>query len=308
MAKYFSTIIGQKKAQDMLTSQLKSGNLGQSYLFLGADGTGKELLAKNFAEYILCDKGGEDDCPSCNNFRHGVHPDFIYINGSSGIKIDDIKQAIERIALSPNVSKRKVFCATRCENMGIEAANALLKTFEEPPADSIIILTASSEKSLPETIVSRAQKIKLRSLSSKELIDYLEKNFPDVNHQEIALYAGGSLGRALDLVKNKDTFEASKSDYEAARLILGRGEVADKFKVLNTYEKQKRLPYLFDQIILFLTEDIVSDDNGESLTGLGLLERGEMMGKILKIKENLDYNVNLRMNLEQLILEFSLND
>lgn len=304
MSKLFSDIYGQKNATAILSAQLTSGNLSHGYTIYGNEGTGRGYLAFEFARYILCEKHSEDACTSCQKFIRGSHPDFIFIDGTNGIKIETVREAIERINLSPNLSAYKVLLLSRAENMGIEAANALLKTLEEPPSDSTIILTATSEKSLPETIVSRTQKIKLSPLSTEAIEKILGKEFEKAEIKDIINYAQGSVGEAKKLLEDPKYREEKKQLFGDVDTLLKSKSVVEKFKVIEKHEKAKVLKNFFDIFSGVIFGLLKGDLEGEKEAGV--IDRRHLLlisQKILKIYADLDYNISLRLAMEGMILE-----
>lgn len=310
----FADVKGQKRAVNLLMSHLKNDNLSHSYLFIGKEGTGKEFIAKEFAGYILCDNAKGDDCDSCIKYEKGIHPDFFYIDGAGGIKINQIREVIERINLTPSLSKRKVLLITKAENIGIEAANALLKTLEEPPADSVIVITTKSEKRLPETIISRSQLIKLNVISEEDIKEALKSEFSKKDVDEVISIAEGSIGKAKKLLSDKKHLKEKKEIITDIEILFKSKSVIEKFNVLNKYDKKKNLKVFFDIYSRVIFNSIYSEIL-EKEVGLSSLvpesvslPRKKVIGnKILKIYRNLDYNVSLRIAMEEIILEDELN-
>ena len=306
MSKLFSDIYGQKNATAILSAQLTSETLSHGYTIFGNEGTGRGYLAFEFARYILCEKHAEDACSSCQRFIHGNHPDFIFLDGTEGIKIDQVKEAIERVNLSPNISSYKVFLLSRAENMGIEAANALLKTLEEPPSDTIIILTAISEKSLPETIVSRTQKIKLNPLSQTDIEKILETDFSKEEIRAVIAYARGSVGEAKKLIEDPNYKEEKIKIFNDVNTLLTSKSVAEKFKIIERYEKAKDIKNFFDifsgVVFNLLGSELleISDEKDQKIDRFRILA---LSHKILKIYADLDYNVSLRLAMEGMVLK-----
>lgn len=316
MGKLFSDIVGQKTAVSILSSQILSGSLSHAYILLGEEGTGKEYLAREFSKYILCEnQTGEDSCENCKRFDKGLHPDFIQINGEEGIKIEEVRETVEKINLMPAMSKYKVIVFTKAENLGIEAANALLKTFEEPPKDSIIILTAISEKSLPATIISRGQKIKLSKINENEIKKVLLNDFEESEINKILPYAEGNIGEAKQLISDNAYFEAKKELFSGVEECLLSDSIIKKFKAIEAFDKDKRMKEflgLFSRIIFQsnLQPDIINpeDEIYSKVQGKHSAHKIlKMSEKTLKIYENLEYNVNLRLALEEIILESEIS-
>jgi DNA polymerase-3 subunit delta' len=314
MTKLFGDIIGQKRTVRVLDAHLGSGGLSHAYLFLGREGVGKEHLAKEFARYIICGSKKEDDCPSCTRFKRGIHPDFIYIDGSNGIKIDQVRGAIEKINLTPSASTKKVLLISNAENIGIEAANALLKTLEEPPADSVILITTKSEKRLPETIVSRAQVLRLSEIPESEIKKELLRNYSKEKVEAIISLSGGSIGSSIKLLESDEFKKHQENIRDDVQDFLSLDSTLERFMIIDKYEKSKKIKEFFDFLAKVIFKSLIFDfiednpavlNNGQSR--LSTERKKTMAEKILKNYRNLDYNVNLRIILEEMILEDSLN-
>lgn len=310
MGKLFKDIAGQKRAVSMLSAHLNSGNSSHAYLFLGREGTGKEHLAREFARYILCDKTADDDCESCRKFKKGAHPDFIYIKGDEGVKIEDVRGAVERIGLSPAMSQKKVCLITKTENMGIEAANALLKTLEEPPADSIIILTGDSEKRLPQTIVSRSQMVRLSPVSEAAITKILEKEFNKSEIEGIISFSEGSIGEAKKMLLNGEALIDKKKTLADIGTLIDSDSLVERFKIIEGYDNKKRLREFFEIFARTVFNSIQAHFGSERVDlstaipkDVSLERKVGLAKKILKTYRNLDYNVNLRIAMEEMMIK-----
>lgn len=301
MSGLFSEIKGQNSAVRILSSQLEAGKITHGYLLLGERGSGKEFLAKSLAKKILCLNLKEKEaCESCRKFELGGHPDFTYIDGREGIKIDAVRSAIEMINLSPGLSKYKVLLVAKAEGLGIEAANALLKTLEEPPADSIIILTAVSEKSLPQTIISRTQRVKLLPLKEEDVKkDLSETGFDNLVIEKVMPFAESNIGEAKKLAGDKEYLEYKKRLYEDIKIILVSQSIIEKFKIIESYDKSKDLAMFFYSFSHYVFTELSKAVRNESAHSERLRLIAE---KVLKIQGELEYNVNLRLAMEELIL------
>ena len=187
----FSDIVGNEKTKELLVQILEQQKLSHSYLFLGKQGIGKFIIAKQWSKMILCQnkQTGCDNCKSCIEFDSNSHPDFFIIdNEGATIKIDQIRQMQVKILEKPIVSDKKVYIINDAENMTKEAQNCLLKTLEEPPEYAIIILIGSNENSFLNTIRSRCTKINLKRLNENELRKVLQDKF-DIKLEESLLKA-----------------------------------------------------------------------------------------------------------------------
>lgn len=206
----FENIIGNIKIKKYLTQSIEDKNFLHSYLFLGTEGIGKLIFAKEFAKYILCRESNinECNCKSCLCFDSNNHPDFSVINEEGEtIKVEHIRNVIDKIIEKPIISDRKVYIINDCEKMTKEAQNCLLKTLEEPPEFVTIILVSSNENLILNTIKSRCTSIKFNNIEKDELKKYIEKNLEYDNLTENLLrFFDGSIGKAIKIQEKKEKF------------------------------------------------------------------------------------------------------
>jgi len=130
-------------------------------LFVGERGVGKKQLALDFSKRLLCSNKACGHCQSCYLFDAQTHPDLIRIEPESGqtIKIDQIREVIAFVSQTPSLGGYRIIIIDPARAMNINAANALLKTLEEPTPNTLLILISDSIPRLPATILSRCQKI-----------------------------------------------------------------------------------------------------------------------------------------------------
>ena len=204
----FEQIIGNEEVKKYIRKNLEKNNILHSYLFLGTEGIGKLLLAKEFAKYILCleNKTESCNCKSCICYDGNNHPDFSIINEEGEtIKIEYIRALVEKVIEKPIVSNRKVYIINDADKMTDEAQNCLLKTLEEPPEFITIILVSSNENALFNTIKSRCMKVKFNNIPNKDLYDYSINVIGYDNISENLLNTfEGSIGKAITLKENKE--------------------------------------------------------------------------------------------------------
>lgn len=176
-------IRGNLNNRKFLDSVVKNNNVLHSYLFLGKEGIGKKLIAKEFAKKILCDnKSGDDNCKSCICFESKNHPDFSVINEEAEIiKIGIIREFIDKVIEKPVLSEKKVYIINDADKMTKEAQNCLLKTLEEPQEYMVIILIAENENKILNTIKSRCTKILFEPLTNDEITELLREKKYDVD-------------------------------------------------------------------------------------------------------------------------------
>jgi DNA polymerase III subunit delta' len=213
----FNDILNQAKAKEILAGQIKQNKIAHAYLFLGNDGVGRKKTAMEFAKVLNCQ--GDENCQSCRKIDKGIHPDVQLVDFEwqarfedkdlqlqKSIKIDTVRELQKRVNLKPGEGKWRVFIIEPAEKITLEAANSLLKTLEEPPAWTLMILLAKNKENLLPTIVSRAQVINFGPLDTKDIRDFLITKYgTDKEKAEtLAVKAEGSLGAAVRLLESDD--------------------------------------------------------------------------------------------------------
>jgi len=209
----FKEVIGQEHVVQTLTNSIKGNSISHAYLFSGPRGSGKTTIARIFAKAINCENRKEgqfepcNECSSCLEIMASRSIDLVEIDAASHRGIDDVRELREGIKFAPVKSKYKIFIIDECHQLSKDAANALLKTLEEPPAHAIFILaTTESHKMIP-TILSRCQKFDFKRLQVLEIIKKLEfiskkenVKFDDTALSLIALNSRGSFRDAESLL------------------------------------------------------------------------------------------------------------
>lgn len=213
MSDVFDGIIGQPKVREFLRSCVSSDRVSHAYLFCGPAGSNKTQAAYAFARAILCEGDPCADCEGCTSqaCRHIVrkaHPDVHYLapEGAQGYVVDQIRDVMADTLLAPIQAKRKVYIIDRVNLLGTAAANAFLKTLEEPPSDVVLILLGRTRESVLPTIVSRCQVVPFRHIPASEAAGILVQNtgctLPEAS---IAIEAcGGSITKAADFLRSKE--------------------------------------------------------------------------------------------------------
>lgn len=200
----FNDIIGQEIAKEIIQKDIMKERLPSSYLFIGPRGVGKKLTAVNLAKAINCYKKGVDPCDNCTNcslIDKGNFPDCIIVSPDEKgtIKIDRVRELKQAVTLK--TIGRRVIIIEDADTMTEEAQNAFLKTLEEPPFDTTIILISSNPNYLFQTIISRCKIVKFRRLSKSE-VERLLKTRKVKNAELLANLSGGSMEKAISLLES----------------------------------------------------------------------------------------------------------
>ena len=236
----FETILGNRKVKQMLQSSIEKNIVSHSYMFIGLEGIGKKMIAKEFAKKILCLNQRTDNqciCKSCIEFDTNNNPDFLIIEpDGNSIKIEQIRNLQKLIQEKPIISNKKVYIIDNADLMTKEAQNCLLKTLEEPPEYAVIILVGSNENLFLTTIKSRCMILHFDKISNEEIKRYLKDNLGinQINEEMLDMFQG-SIGKAMNL---KDKQEEYESIYGFINN-LGKIDVIDLYKYSKPLYKFK---------------------------------------------------------------------
>jgi DNA polymerase-3 subunit delta' len=219
----FSSIAGHTPVVELLARSVARHTLPQSLLFAGPEGVGKRLTAIALAQALNCDRVRNGDacgaCASCRRIARGVHADVLCVEpGDTGtIKVDQVREAIDRAAYRPFEGKRRVVIIEAADGLLGEAQNALLKTLEEPPPASVFVLITARPDVLLPTVRSRCQRLRFGPLPVQDVAAVLVRDhgFTKADAQASAAVADGSVGRALA----EGAEDAGEARGAAARLL-----------------------------------------------------------------------------------------
>lgn len=250
----FAEVVGQEHIVQTITNAIAQNMLSHGYLFTGPHGTGKTTLARLLAKAVNCKSRGEgkfepcNQCDSCLEINQGNAIDLIEIDAASNRGIDEIRALKEGIRFRPTKSKYKVFIIDESHQLTKEAANALLKTLEEPPPHAIFVLaTTEAHKMLP-TIQSRCQRFDFRKLKLPEILERLKRiltaekiKFEDDALTSIALSASGSIRDAETLLDEVVSFSGKEGTIkqELVQTLLGTADKPAIFQFLNLISQKK---------------------------------------------------------------------
>ena len=256
----FKEVIGQEHITKTISKSISQKKIAHAYLFSGAHGVGKTSLARIIAKALNCINGPTDNpccvCTSCVQIENNNALDVIEIDGASNRGIENIRNIIENVRISPISGKYKVYIIDEVHQITNEAFNALLKTLEEPPSHVVFILaTTEADRVLP-TIRSRCQQYTFKSLS----IDDLEKVLKSILDKEnigyddeaiflIAKQARGSVRDSETILEKMIAYTTDKRYINSADVnqVIGVNNfslVKDFFDIMILADKKKYFEFM----------------------------------------------------------------
>ncbi len=248
----FSQVAGHTRQLAPLRAALVNGRLHHAYLFVGPEGIGKRSIAIALAQAIHCEAGRDDCCDHCLpclRIRNRNHPDVRTVgrlDGKKEITIDQVRRIESELRYRSFGGGRKVAIVDPAGAMNAPSQNALLKTLEEPPENSLLILITPNAGELLPTVRSRCLRLSFGPLSKAQVSDYLRVNsgLNETEAQVIAAMSMGSIGRALNL-KDKDWTERRRK-WCGVLEQLGRGGCRSAMEAAETLaaDREEALEFL----------------------------------------------------------------
>ena len=333
-------IIGHHWAVAFLQQSLRGERASHAYLISGPAQIGKALLALRLAQSLNCEVSTSEpclQCRSCRRIERGNHPD-VRIAGMAAqarglkpedaakqrdLKIDTVREWLADVNLKPYEGRRRVFILHDAERLNESAANAMLKTLEEPPPFATLILVANTSGDLLPTIVSRCQPIKLRPIPRSQIETALrsQHNLADGEAALLAAWSGGRYGWAVQMIANPDLLAAQQEQLEQL-VSLAQQSRAEGFRWAEERAKEYRggeQAAVFQSLTLWQTwwRDLLLIAGGcpseithvDQRSELERLARAYQLGDLRDFLAQLDQtaqqlreNVNPQLALESLLL------
>jgi DNA polymerase-3 subunit gamma/tau len=228
----FEEMVGQTPVAKTLLNAIQNNRLAHAYLFAGARGVGKTSMARLLAKAVNCEKGPTihpcGECHLCKEIAAGNSVDVLEIDGASNRGIDSIRELKDQIKYAPLKGKYKIYIIDEVHMLTTEAFNALLKTLEEPPPNTIFVMATTELHKIPSTILSRCQQFQFKKISRLEIINQLKRIIQEEQIEMtekglliVAKAANGSMRDSLSILDQIVSFSGTKVNEEDIRAILG---------------------------------------------------------------------------------------
>ncbi|HHY46364.1 MAG TPA: DNA polymerase III subunit delta' [Firmicutes bacterium] len=322
-------IRGQQEALSVLDRAVSSGHIAHAYLFIGPEGVGKRTCAIEFAKALNCQEGSCSrgcqggipcgQCPTCRAIADGNFPDVSVVSPSGAtIRIEQVREVRRSAGLKAHTSGWRVWVFEDSDKMTEEAANALLRTLEEPPPRSVMVLTTSNPFLVLPTIVSRCQVVRFGHVSLPEINAILTERF-DLSDQDRELFAslsGGIPAKAIRLARGEE-----RQARERALDLLRKIGTRDTLEILKISEslaedRTSLVGYLEmwtswyrDILILKETGDtglLLNRDRQEEISGVACENSTDKLISAIQILQEalnaLRQNANARLCMDSVLL------
>ncbi|MBZ4664174.1 MAG: family ATPase [Caloramator sp.] len=313
-------VMGQDAQVELFLKTADKGMLAHSFIITGPDGVGKSIFARFMASYILC--LGENKpcgvCLNCVRVKNNNHPDVIVIAPKNSIGVDDIRNLTEKINTKPYESDKKVVIIKGADLITVQGQNAFLKTLEEPPLNTTIIMLAENINLILDTIKSRCQIYKLNRIPTGKVKEYLLSI--NVDEQKAELYSNlsdGIIGNALKMLDSKYQILRDETINIFSR--IAQFNNLDFIKIEDFFTENKgNIDSVFDIIITLLRDisvfkNTLREDYCLNIDKIGVIRNlsgafsHERLNKFLELflsaKGNIDKNANFQMAVTVLLLD-----
>jgi DNA polymerase-3 subunit delta' len=319
-------IIGHQHILAFFAAVQNSGQPRHAYLLSGPSQVGKRTLLRAFAQALVCqaDSPRQDgpcgQCIACRKVQHGTSPDVSSVlpaEGKKTIGIDEIRQLLRDAALQPQESRYRIFLLPDCELMTIESANALLKTLEEPPQRTILLLSTNNEAAVPSTILSRCQVLPVGLVASAEIKAALIADWGQSEEQAriLSILAAGRPGWAINASQDEALREQRLAWINALVRLCSSGVAQRLAEAAKLAQDREHLEALLETWLLWWREvllvaegrppsGLLADEYAPLARQSGGSAARAAIAAIQMALEQLEQNAPARMVLETLVLEF----
>ncbi len=276
----FDQVVGQKVSKEILINSISKNKINHAYLFYGIRGTGKTTLARIFAKSINCenpiDHNPCNTCSVCESINNGSSFDVIEIDAASNNGVDEIRTIKENTTFLTTTTKYKVYIIDEVHMLSKAAFNALLKTLEEPPRNTIFLLATTELHKIPQTVLSRTVVINLEVMSDEDIKEGLEivlkgegVNYDPNALEYVVMTSGGSLRDAISALETTLLYndELSVTNVISALGLINRADIermitTNTSELINAIDSSDKDPKKLSLLILEVIMHLIK--NGET--------------------------------------------
>ncbi len=289
----FENIVGHSEVKQRLQNSILNKKVSHAYIFSGKRGVGKTTVAKAFADALT--DGSVADVTLVTNEHYGIE------SKSDIVAVDTIRSASADMYMKPYLADKRVFIIPNAEKMNVQAQNALLKIFEEPPAYCVIILITQNDNMLLQTIRSRAITVRFGGLDDNLLRDYADKSGMNVS-DIINRLASGSIGMMQELVKNEELGGIIDGFVEIFKQI-GKGTAECVYALIDYFQREKKYSdILFDVMLVMLRDTMLENKTELVIEGLDNKKIVRIIELVENTRNSFSFNADYGMAVSEMLL------
>lgn len=320
----FERVLGQEMAVGTLRRALRSGRLHHAYRFEGPDGVGKNMAAMALAQALVCEKPREGEgCGVCRPCKRAVtlsseaphvpvHPDVMVLerglyaalgkdlDEKQNISTEQVRRVLlSRLTFSPHEGRGRLVIIKQAEELHTSAANALLKTLEEPPPNTHFVLITSRGRLLLDTIRSRTLLVRFTPLNESVMRRLLsERGVPSDLHTQLIELSGGSMSAALAFADAEETV-ARRAFVDSVKAALAAPDASDAMALAQTRDKEKDA---LKERLAVLAVTLAREARESELAGRGAGAGPDHVSAILVAMRELERNISPALVIETMLL------
>lgn len=312
-------VIGHQKQVQYLQKCIQNGKINHAYLFYGPPHLGKKRVTESFMFSLFCSAQSTEKpcgkCKGCEQIRKNIHPDVFWLEpepDKQHISVKQVRSLIGKLSKKALHQGYKVAIIKQAATMTDAAANALLKTLEEPAAKTVLILLSESLEQLPATIISRCQNLRFLPVPQDIINEYLVQQ--EITREQaliITRLANGRPGRANYYLEHKKAIQQEQEKYKLfTELFIQPGALNKKIKQVEKLAKDKNLSTFFDLGITLLRDHLLKQHNlnnylthpiEKEITDINQIK--QLLKNIVEAKTLLQQKVQAKLILENLIIK-----
>ncbi len=302
---YAWPVLGNAHALEELEQDLRENRLAHAYLFEGPYQLGKTLVARTFAQILQCQNGFCRTCITCQQIERGQHIDTLeLLDDGESLKVETVKELLSHLSTTYS-GRHKIVFIQNIDRIVEDAANMLLKAFEEPISGVIFLVTATQSQQLLPTLVSRVRTITFRPVLDSVIREALKNRRPDLDDVSLNLmtvFAMGRPGRAFQFLDDPNRFRFHQDIYQNLTRLLQRSTLTERMAYVGTLiEDPRAIESFFERFTHLVRALIFQHLEGQS-GPYSLEQLFGILDALGAAQFQLEHNVNPKLVLENLMV------
>lgn len=302
---YVWPVLGNAHALEELEQDLRENRLAHAYLFEGPYQLGKTLVTRTFAQILQCQNGFCRTCITCQQIERGQHIDMLeLLDDGESLKVEAVKELLSHLSTTYS-GRHKIVFIQNIDRIVEDAANMLLKAFEEPILGVIFLVTATQSQQLLPTLVSRVRTVTFRPVPDSVIREALKNRRPDLDDVSLNLmtvFAMGRPGRAFQFLEDSNRFRFHQDIYQNLTRLLQRSTLTERMTYVGTLIEDPRAIESFFERFTHLVRALIFQHLGGQPGPYSLEQLFGILDALGAAQFQLEHNVNPKLVLENLMV------